>query len=149
MLLLSCFVRKSLGLLKLSTSPVCLFLIILIQSSTTQFKTHAPQYMQSSSINPISPAFQNNALVGHAFMHSLHSTPLHVLLLMVMLPSAKNSSMPKGARSSSLRFLFSVSKRLSKLRRSVSISDDFSLLLGIHFIFDPKYRQSICGFYEL
>jgi hypothetical protein len=61
---------------------------------------------------PISPAFQYNAFVGHALMQSLHSTPQHVRLFTVMLPSAKNSFVPMDAKSSSLRFFFAFSPLL-------------------------------------
>lgn len=110
--------------------------------------------MQSSSIIPTSPAFQNNALVGHAFMQSLHSTPWHVFLLIAMLPSVKNS-FRFGDLGSSDFFLFFFS--LASVR-SWNISGLVGVLvfLGIYFIFklilslgriiivDYNYLSKIC-----
>ena len=55
---------------------------------------------------PISPAFQYRAFVGHALMHSLHSSPWHVRLLMLILPSLKYCLTPVDSRSSSLLVFF-------------------------------------------
>src|SRR4030043_491450 len=92
--------------------------------------------MQSSGVILTSPVFQNKALVGHAFMQSLHSTPLHVFLSMVMFPSTKNSFTPKEAKSSSLCF-FSVFSAVSDKIRKMSTLEGLlgSLSLGICFIF--------------
>lgn len=87
------------GLAKRSTCPFDLVLVIIMQLSTMQVSTHAPQYMQSSSANPTSPVLQNKAPVGHALMQSLHSAPLQVLLLMLILPLAKRSFTPERLRS--------------------------------------------------
>lgn len=132
---------KARGVLNLSVSPFSLFLTIFMQSSTIQFRTHAPQYMHSSSVMPTSPLlFQNKALVGQALMQSLHSTPLHVRLSIDMLPSTKNSLTPNGARSSSLRFRFSLSlvstsrlnmSEVAKLPRSSLAVIQFHLCLAL------------------
>ena len=123
----------SLGLLKLSVLPSALSLTTFMQSSTMQFSTHAPQYMQRSSVMATSPAFQKSAFVGHALMHSLHSTPLHILLFMVTFPLAKNCFMLRGARSSSLRFCLSFSVVSTKSWKMFALG--FALSFCINFIF--------------
>lgn len=105
MLILCWSLRYSIGLLKLSTSPETLVRRMLMQLSTMQLNTHAPQYMQSPFIIPIFPAFQNKAEVGHALTHNWHSTPLQARSSMIMSPSAKYSSISKDRRSFALIFL--------------------------------------------